>query len=71
MDKNELNVYELALFDLIRRDLIKQKPEYGETDEEINEVAYRSIKILLSGIRFDRVKAHYEQGKKLAEADWK
>lgn len=67
MDKSEISMYELALFDLIRRDMINNKPEYGETDEEINEVAYRSINILLSGIRFDRIKTYYEQGKKLAE----
>lgn len=67
MDKSEISMYELALFDLIRRDMINKKPEYGETDEEINEVAYRSINIIMSGIRFERIKEYYEQGKKLAE----
>lgn len=67
MDKSEINNYELALFDLIRRNMINNKPEYGETDEEINEVAYRSINILMSGIRFDRIKTYYDQGKKQAE----
>lgn len=69
MDKSEISTYELALFDLIRRDMINKKPEYGETDEEINEVAYRSIGVLMSGIRFDRIKTYYDQGKKLAEQD--
>ena len=67
MDRSEISMYELALFDLIRRDMINKKPEYGETDEEINEVAYRSIGILMSGIRFDRIKTYYDQGKKQAE----
>ncbi len=67
MDKSEISMYELALFDLIRRDMINKKPEYGETNVEINEVAYRSIGILMSGIRFDRIKTYYDQGKKQAE----
>lgn len=67
MNKREISDYELALFELVRKDIIKNKSEHGSSDEEIDEVAYRSIDIIMSSMRFDKIKEHYEQGKRMAE----
>lgn len=62
-----MSEYEIALFLVIRNSKIIPELGMGTNMDEINELAYRTMQVVLKGINYEKAQKSYEQGKALTE----